>query len=565
MSNTNYLKTELDKEILKNNSLNCIDGEEIQLKDGENVHVYNGTGNYTAKNIGDITFSFNNETAWLWNKTIEISFKIGSKDGEIKDIHLDDTKRDYRLSHDENVILTEKGKNVFLIDNIKYKSFLTVSLNNGDTISWSFDVKNRNSIDFSVSFKIDYLRILRKILSKKIDDKMVQMLKNDLSKREEIIGNLEKRLEESKESTDNLEMNLNKEKIKVINMDKVCKLKDETIDNINKKLKEHAMKFNKLNETIGKKSNKIVSLENSLERNKQKFKAGEIVVKSKNQTIDSLNKKIVSLKVDVDNKSKNIDELLNDISKKESIIRGKDVVIIGKDKIIENMTLSLLEKDELKKKIADDKAKINELNKSIQEYKNMLSDELEKGLDYTIEISKLKEEIERKDKNIGDVKTTIKQIREEFDYMRSKYAKITEDFNKYKENNMINGVNIKNFEDEFNSVVLKRRVAILEQKLNEALTDKEVDKQLLTELTEENKRLTKINFINKYNEKKLKAFLDKAKIKINKEINSNKIFEKKIKHIKESFILEKRRDRYASPNAEQNFNRFYRSMEKKIN
>jgi len=565
MSNTNYLKTELDKEILKHDSLNCINNEEIQLKDGENVHVYNGTGNYTAKNIGDITFTFNNETAWVWNKTIEISFKIGSKDGEIKNIHLDDTKRDYRLTHDENVILKEKGKNVFLIDNIKYKSFLTISLNNGDTISWNFDVKNRNSIDFSVCFKIDYLRILRKILSKNIDDKTVQMLKNDLSKRAEIIENLERRLEESKESAYSLEMTLSKEKIKVINMDKVCKLKDETIKSINKKLKEHVMKFNKLNETISRKTSKIASLENSLERNKQKLKAGEIVVNSKNKTINSLNKRITTLKVDIDNKSKNIDELLDDISKKESIIKGKDIVIIGKDKIIENMTVSLLEKDDLKKKIVDDKVKINALTKSIEEYKNMLSDELEKGLDYTIEINKLKEEIERKDKGIADVRTTVKHIREEFDYMRDKYVQITEDFNKYKQKNIRNGINVKEFENEFNDIVLKRRVAILEKKLNEALTDKEVDKQLLNELTEENKRLTKINFINKYNEKKLKASLDKAKIKINREINSNKIFEEKIKHIKESFILEKRRDKYASPNAEQNFNNFYKKIEKKIN
>ena len=106
---------------------------------------------------------------------------------------MDNTQKDYRLTHNENVILTQKGKNVFLIDNIKYKSFLTISLNNGDTISWKFDVKNRNSIDFNVYFKIDYLRILRKILSKNIDDKMVRMLKNDLSKRTEIIENLEKK------------------------------------------------------------------------------------------------------------------------------------------------------------------------------------------------------------------------------------------------------------------------------------------------------------------------------------------------------------------------------------
>lgn len=555
MSNTNYLKTELDKEILKQDSLNCINYEEIQLKDGENIHVYNGTGNYTAKNIGDITFSFNNENAWVWNKTIEISFKIGSKDGEIKNIHLDNTQKDYRLTHNENVILTEKGKNVFLIDNIKYKSFLTISLNNGDTISWKFDVKNRNSIDFNVYFKIDYLRILRKILSKNIDDKMVRMLKNDLSKRTEIIENLEKKLEESKESSNILEMTLNKEKIKVINMGKVCKLKDDNIKNISNKLKEHAMKFNKLNETINKKNNKIISLENNLDRNRQKFNAGEIVIKSKNKTIDSLNKKLVSLQVDFDNKSKKVDELLDDIKKKESIIRGKDVVIIGKDEIIENMKSSILDKEELNeelnKRINDDKKKMNELNKSIQEYQNMLSDELEKGLDYTIEISKLREDIERKDQSIANIKKTIKQIREEFEYMRNKYAQITEDFNKYKEENIKNKYNIKNFENELNNVVLKRRVMILENNLNDVLKNKKVDKQLLAELTEENKKLTKINFINKYNEKKLKASLDKAKIKINKEINSNKIFEEKIKHIKDSFILEKRNNKH-------NFNIYYK-------
>ena len=46
----------------------------------------------------------------------------------------------------------------------------------------------------------------------------------------------------------------------------------------------------------------------------------------------------------------------------------------------------------------------------------------------------------------------------------------------------------------------------------------------------------KINHINKYNEKKLKNSLEKAKMKINKEVNSNLNYERKIKLIKESFI-----------------------------
>ena len=66
----------------------------------QSVHVYNGQGNYTAEQIGEITFLFNNEYAWYYHKNIEIEFKIGSKDGELKQIGLTD-EVDYKIIGDD--------------------------------------------------------------------------------------------------------------------------------------------------------------------------------------------------------------------------------------------------------------------------------------------------------------------------------------------------------------------------------------------------------------------------------------------------------------------------------
>lgn len=521
MSKTNFLKMELQKELVHRGRFVDMNDIQIPLDKKQSVHVYNGQGNYTAEQIGEITFLFDNKSAWYYNKNIEIEFKIGSKDGEIKEIGLSD-EVNYRINIDgDGVNLKDMGENKFLLGNIKSKCNVSINLNNGDTISWDFKVQNENSIDFNVNYKIDYLRILQVTLERNVENEKVGLLNKEINLKNSEISELKSDLLTKEKKLYDLEIDLNQEEIKIINLKKISELKDIDLKELNDKLQTYEKKYDELN----------VKFINGVDNHKKEI---ELLKKTSEEGKNKLEDKIYEIGECWD----------EEISQKEDIIKKNNEEFI---KILDGERKKYKDKIELlnnKIKNKDDLL-IDEKKKTVM-YNLKLNNVMESSEKKTFEINRLANLCDDKDKQImemtkksnimrDEIKDNIKVINREFKYIKEKYCELSQ-----KNKNLINkfqyGINITQFEKEFNDKVHKRHVFILEKKINKVVKNLKINQNIIKDITEENKRLMKINHINKYNEKKLKNSLEKAKMKINKEVNSNLNYERKIKLIKESFI-----------------------------
>ena len=123
--------------------------QKVELSKEQSTHVYKTEGKYKAEYRGYLTFSFNNETAWFWNKDIEVELNL-------------DSGREVELLENTEIEILEKNK--FLIKNLKYNANFTISLNNNEIVEWSFNVRDSNSIDFEMFFSHNYLGILDDVL-----------------------------------------------------------------------------------------------------------------------------------------------------------------------------------------------------------------------------------------------------------------------------------------------------------------------------------------------------------------------------------------------------------------
>ena len=205
MTKTIFLKKSLESELKSNERFNGISTIEIPLKEEQSTHIYQSSGNYIADHLGQIVLTFSNETAWYWNKDLELTLKIGSKDGELKPITLEESG-EYSLIRNGDEVEISKNGDTFLIKNIKKRFNLGVNLNTGDIISWNINVLNKNSIDFKAEFKIDYLKILKKTLERNVDNEKVELLNKELKLKKQTIN-------EYKTITYELNTKINSEKI----------------------------------------------------------------------------------------------------------------------------------------------------------------------------------------------------------------------------------------------------------------------------------------------------------------------------------------------------------------
>ena len=558
MSNTNFLKIELEKELNNrelNNNVNLIN---IPLDEKQSIHVYNGEGNYTSEQLGEILFLFNNESAWLWNKNIELELNICDKYCVCKTIELDDIK-----TNNEYGLINKVSDNNFLIENIKKKFSLSVKLNVNDKISWKFNVLNNNSIDFHLYYQIDYLKILKIMLDKNVENEKVDILTKEIEQKNNEISNFKNEIIKHKKNINEIDIELNKLKINAISVNDVIKQKDINIENVNKEINEYIKKYDLLN---------VKSIRD-------------------NSFIEALKVERENLKNTYNSQIEELDKVL-----KEEIIKHNNIVNVNKQDffmVIKN------EKDMFLKKN-------NMLNTTIIDLQDMLADEKSKTIMYNIDLKKSKEVIEQcnlHNKQITiELEETAKHLTNEFNSMMNRYNDLLninnilkKELNFYrKKYGMYNtkfgmvstkfGINLAEFNEQFKNVVIKRHIYILENKLSDAinqmstfknsitqLTEKnnklleieQINKyinvqlnnlqketsnfnnlkkeitsyqQIVKELTEENMKLLKINHVNKYNENKLKMSLNKAKMKINKEVNSNRTFDQKLKLIKDNFI-----------------------------
>jgi len=565
MSNTNFLKSELEKELNNRESNNKSNLINIPLDENQSIHVYNGEGNYTSEQIGEILFLFNNESAWLWNKNIELELNISDKYGENKGIDMDDIK-----TNNEYGLINKVNDNKFLIENIKTKFSLSVKLNIHDKISWKFCVLNNNSIDFKVYYQIDYLKILKIMLDKNVENEKVDILTKEIEQKNNEILNFKNEIIKHKKNINEMDIELNKLKINAISFNDVIKQKDKNIENVNKEINEYIKKYDLLN---------VKSIRD-------------------NSFIEALKTERDNLKNTYNSQIEELDKTL-----KEEIIKHNNIVNANKQDFL---TVIKNEKENFLKKI-------NILNTTVIDLQNMLADEKSKTIMYNNDLKKSKEIIEQcnlQNKKITiELEDTAKHLTNEFNCIMDRYNDLVninnilkKELNFYrKKYGIFNtkfgvistkfNVNLAEFNEKFKNVVVKRHIYILENKLSDAikqistfknsisqlveknnkllekeeinkyinvqlnnlqkehnkllkentnLTDlkKEINsyQQIVKELTEENMKLLKINHVNKYNENKLKMSLNKAKMKINKEVNSNRTFDQKLKLIKDNFI-----------------------------
>ena len=568
MSKTSFLKTELEKELNHRGRFSEMSMTEIPLEEKQSVHVYNGQGNYTAEQIGEIIFAFNNESAWLWNKTIELELTIGSKDGELKTISLGDN-----LIYDgDSVTLKSTGDNKFLIENIKTKSTITVGLNNGDIISWKFNVLNKNSIDLKIFYRIDYLKILKVTLDRNVENEKVELLSKEIQQKNGKITDLEKEVDEHKLKLSNLDLDFNQLKIQSINQNNVIKMREKTIEKLNNGLTEYGNKYDMLKTKSIKDNSMIQALKVERENcvKSMNCKIEELRTKlrdevsEKNRTIDENKKNFVTILDSERNTHRRKTEKFEErVSKLEDELVKEKTKTLNYHKCLseaeENHESSVIQINRLENLCNKKDAKIQTMNvllktnnKKIEELNNK-NRKLVDLCDENDRLLKIKDEANKKAKE--EITENIKILNNEFETIMERYNELVETNKKLieqnetlvednihmeitRKNKRVNkfGFDLNEFNRTYGDVVVKRHIFILEKKINKVVKNMKIHQKLVQELSEENKRLVKINHINKYNEKKLKNSLDKAKMKINREVNTNRAFEQKIKLIKDSFI-----------------------------
>ena len=201
-------------------------------------HIYSYSDTFKCLHNGFIEFEFNNESAWFWNKDIKVILEIDDKK-----IKLTDLFTDY-----ENIEMI--GDNNFLFSKIKQICSFMIKLEQGETLKWSFEVMDNNSIDFKLFFRIDYLGVLENYIKKNT------ILNDEISIKKFYIEDLEK---------------------KAKNNEKVFEAQQEIIDDLNYKIsndekiinlmKKKIRDLEKQNNDLEKQNNDLEKKNNNLKKN----------------------------------------------------------------------------------------------------------------------------------------------------------------------------------------------------------------------------------------------------------------------------------------------------------
>jgi hypothetical protein len=492
MTKTIFLKKSLESELKSNERFNGISTIEIPLKEEQSTHIYQSSGNYIADHLGQIVLTFSNETAWYWNKDLELTLKVGSRDGELKPITLEESG-EYSLIRNGDEVEISKNGDTFLIKNIKKRFNLGVNLNTGDIISWNINVLNKNSIDFKAEFKIDYLKILKKTLERNVDNEKVELLNKELKLKKQTIN-------EYKTITYELNTKINSEKISNNNLSKVIEIKDKLLDQKNLLFKLNQSnndKFRRENEELKRKNAELRKL---LER--------------KSMECEDLTEKY--MRKHNQNETTSVRNLYykSQIKSKNELLEKKYFELMNSKKQILNLEFKMkTAKHEFAKKAENNEKVIDDLVFIID------------NKDY--KINNLKNNIIN---NLDLVKQELKTVKDKFTILQNKCSK--QKIAKYENFN----IDMYSFEEAFKSKVLKRHIFILEKKINKVVKNKKLSDLTVVELSKENVKLLRINHINKNNEKKLRDNLNKAKIRINQEVNYAKKYKDKLTKIKNKFI-----------------------------
>lgn len=520
MTKTIFLKKSLESELKSNERFNGISTIEIPLKEEQSTHIYQSSGNYIADHLGQIVLTFSNETAWYWNKDLELTLKIGSKDGELKPITLEESG-EYSLIRNDNDVEISKNGDTFLIKNIKKRVTLGINLNTGDIISWTINVLNKNSIDFKAEFKIDYLKILKKTLEKNVDNEKVELLNKEIKIKKQTI-------DEYNKINYQLNTKLNSEKISNNNLSKVIKIKE-------KLLEKSEEKYNKCNQLHNEKITENMKLLTILDQKNLLFKLNQSNNNKFRKENEELKRENAELKKKVECKSMEFEDLSAKYMRKHNqneTTSARNIYyktqIKSKNELLERKYFELMNS---KKQILNLEFKMktakHEFTKKSENNEKVIDDLVFIIDNKDYKINNLKNNIMN---NLDLVKQELKTVKDKWTILQNKCSK--QKIAKYENFN----IDMYSFEEAFKSKVLKRHIFILEKKLNKVVKNKKLSDLTVVELSKENSKLLRINHINKNNEKKLRDNLNKAKIKINQEVNYAKKYKDKLNKIKNKFI-----------------------------
>ena len=172
----------------------------IELTNEQSNHVYKTKGVYIGDYQGDLFLKFNNETAWYWNKDIDVEIKVNSN-----------RKIDIINEGDANISIEFVDNiNKIYIKNLKNNHNISFHINDDESIEWSFNVKYNNSINFSMCFNYDYKNILNNVIDELNLMKIQVSNKNcDIVKLQDINNENNIKIVKLKKNIDKLQLELN--------------------------------------------------------------------------------------------------------------------------------------------------------------------------------------------------------------------------------------------------------------------------------------------------------------------------------------------------------------------
>lgn len=378
-----------------NNNLNFITNHnknQIELTDEESVHVKKGSGNYNCQYNCYFVIEFDNTTAWVWSKDIDLKVTIGSSDGSIKTLKLVDSIEQTDSNQRNVICLTDEtykpvlNKEIIEIRGLKYNTKLMFFLKKDDTISYEFNVTNLNTIDYKTYYQINYLDLLKELMTNNND-------KNELLKLREKLLTQDKHIKK------------NNELIKTY----------KTAENINNSLiNELKTKNNLLSEKLDKLKfnyDQTVEENKNLRQNNNllQFDIADLEYEN-DKLISDLNEQKKNIK---DNKNNNLERELskNTIKKlynENTKLHNNIISLESKNKILKKTNYNLNQKDKkIQKNLQSSKIKLNQYIKECSETKSrfdllklniktQFDQEKRKNPDYKKNLNKIYKNINKK-------------------------------------------------------------------------------------------------------------------------------------------------------------------------
>ena len=282
---------------------------------------------------------------------------IGSSDGSIKTLKLIDSLEDIDPNQRNVICLSKemfkpiKNGETIEIKGLKYNAKLLFLLNKNDTISYEFNVMNLNTIDYKTYYHINYLDLLKELITNDKNKIELLKLKEKLSIHKENTKK-NKELIETYKLSDNINaklINELKSKNELLNQQiKYLKLQEDKILNANIKAKNNDFKI----------INNLKLENNLLNEELEKFKNNNERITEENKNLTKNNNLLQFDMADLEYENDKLTSDLNEQKQKLKNSENKDL-----EKEISKNTIKKLHDEN--KKLHDENKKLHDENKKI--------------------------------------------------------------------------------------------------------------------------------------------------------------------------------------------------------